>query len=62
VAERGQLRTPDLEAAFQLTWAVLHGMVSLRISRPEYAWSESLVELALDVIERGLFAKECRAS
>lgn len=62
VAERGELRTPDLEAAFQLTWAVLHGMVSLRISRPEYAWSESLVELALDVIERGLFAKECRAS
>jgi AcrR family transcriptional regulator len=58
VVKPGTLRTPDLESAFQLTWVVLHGVVSLRISRPGYAWSEDLVELALDVIERGLLGKD----
>jgi AcrR family transcriptional regulator len=58
VARSGALRAPDLESAFQLTWVVLHGLVSLRISRPGYEWSEDLVELALDVIERGLLGKE----
>ncbi len=58
VAQSGALRTPDLESAFQLTWVVLHGVLSLRISRPSYAWSDDLVELALDVIDRGLLGKE----
>jgi AcrR family transcriptional regulator len=58
VAESGALRTPDLESAFQLTWVVLHGVLSLRISRPSYAWCDDLVELALDVIDRGLLGKE----
>ncbi len=58
VAETGALRTPDLESAFQLTWVVLHGVLSLRISRPSYAFSDDRVELALDVIERGLLGKE----
>lgn len=62
VAASGELRTPDLESAFQLTWVVLHGVVALRISRPGYAWSENLVELALDVIDNGLFGKESGAS
>ncbi len=62
VAAAGALRTRDLETAFQLTWVVLHGIVSLRISRPGYAWSKNLVEQALDVIERGLLAKECGTS
>jgi hypothetical protein len=37
---------------------VLHGVLSLRISRPSYAWCDDLVELALDVIDRGLLGKE----
>ncbi len=61
VAKTGALRTPDLESAFQLTWVVLHGVVSLRFSRPGYSWSEDLVELALDVIERGLLGKDAGA-
>jgi AcrR family transcriptional regulator len=61
VAERGSLRAPDLESAFQVTWVVLHGIVSLQISRPGYEWSEKLVELGLDVIERGLLGKEAGA-
>jgi AcrR family transcriptional regulator len=58
VARTGALHTPDLESAFQLTWVVLHGVLSLRISRPSYAWCDDLVEHALDVIERGLLGKE----
>ncbi len=58
VAARGGLRTGDLESAFQLAWVVLHGVVSLRISRPGYAWSPDLVELALDVIERSVLGRE----
>jgi len=61
VAESGALCAPDLESAFQLTWVVLHGVVSLRISRPGYTWSDDLVELALDVIERGLLGTETGA-
>ncbi|MGH7290998.1 MAG: hypothetical protein ACREJT_07310, partial [Myxococcota bacterium] len=61
VAETGALRTPDLESAFQLTWVVLHGLVSVRISRPAYPWSEELVELALDVIERGILVEQTGA-
>jgi AcrR family transcriptional regulator len=62
VAAQGVLSTPDLESAFQLAWVVLHGVVSLRISRPGYAWNPELVELALDLIERGVLGKEVGAS
>jgi hypothetical protein len=51
----------DVETAFQAIWAVLHGVVSLRISRPGYAWSPELVETVLDMIERGLLGKEAGA-
>ena len=61
VAAQGTLRAPDLESAFQLAWVVLHGVVSLRISRPGYAWSPDLVELALDVIERSVLGKDREA-
>jgi AcrR family transcriptional regulator len=48
----------DVETVFQAMWVVLHGIVSLRISRPGYAWSPELVETALDMVERGLLRKE----
>jgi AcrR family transcriptional regulator len=61
VAAIGALRTPDFESAFQLAWVVLHGIVSLRISRPGYAWNPELVELALDLIERAVLRQESGA-
>lgn len=61
VAATGALRTPDFESAFQLAWVVLHGIVSLRISRPGYAWNPELVELALDLIERAVLRQESGA-
>ena len=44
----------DHEAAFQAVWAVLHGVVALRVSRPGHPWRPELVSLALDTIERGI--------
>jgi AcrR family transcriptional regulator len=45
---------PDREALFQAVWAVLHGVVALRVSRPGHPWRPELVALALDTIERGI--------
>ena len=58
LAEDGSLASPDVEAAFQVTWAVLHGLISLHIDRPEVELSENLVELAFDMVEHGLLRKE----
>ena len=51
-------RTRDPEATFQALWAVLHGVVSLRVSRPDHPWCEGAVDLALDAIERGILQRE----
>ncbi|HTO68230.1 MAG TPA: TetR/AcrR family transcriptional regulator [Myxococcota bacterium] len=45
---------PDPEAVFQAVWAVLHGVVALRVSRPDHPWRPELVSLALATIERGI--------
>ncbi|HXZ85944.1 MAG TPA: TetR/AcrR family transcriptional regulator [Myxococcota bacterium] len=50
--------TPDPEAVFQAVWAVLHGVVALRVSRPDHPWRPELVSLALETIERGIVAAE----
>ena len=50
----------DSETMFQALWAVLHGVVSVRVSRPDHPWRPELVELALDTIERGILRGEAR--
>jgi AcrR family transcriptional regulator len=60
LACEGTLGTPDVEAAFQITWAVLHGLVSLHISRSDYEFADNLVEMALDMVEHGLLRKGVR--
>jgi hypothetical protein len=54
LAREGRLATDDVDAAFQTTWALLHGLVSLRIARPDYAWSKNLIDVALDAMRDGL--------
>ena len=54
LAEQGRLVTSDIDAAVQSLWAVLHGLIALRISRPDYAWSDNQVEVALDAVTNGL--------
>ena len=54
LAECGSLATNDIDAAYETTWAVLHGLLSLRLLRPDYPFSDQTIELAFDMIERGL--------
>jgi len=54
----GTLATPDPEAAFQILWAMLHGLISLHLMRPDdYALADDLLETAFDVIEEGLLRR-----
>jgi AcrR family transcriptional regulator len=54
LAERGRLEVPDEQTAQQSIWSLLHGLISLQMSRPDIAWSPLLVEHALDSLLRGL--------
>lgn len=54
LAASGDLATPDVEAAYQVTSAVIHGVISLHLTRPDIAFSEGFLELALDTVERGM--------
>ena len=49
-----RLRCREVEEAVQFFWVLLHGLVSLRISQRDYAWSPSLLEFAIDTALRGL--------
>lgn len=52
LAARGRLYT-DLETVRQSFWALFHGIVSLRHTRPDVEWSDALVESSLDAMIRG---------
>jgi AcrR family transcriptional regulator len=54
LAQEGRLLTDDVEGAAQACWATLHGVVSLKASLPNYAWSPDLLEVAMDTLVRGL--------
>lgn len=60
LAREGALATHDVDAAFEVTWAMLHGLISLRLIRPAYPFSHDLVDLALDSIEKGLLRRHPR--
>lgn len=54
LATAGRLREGGVEEAVQFVWALLHGLVSLRINRPDYAWSKRILEISVDAALRGL--------
>jgi len=54
LGERGLLNAHSPSEAGQSLWAMLHGLVSLRIYRPEIDWSETLVQTSLDALLGGL--------
>ncbi len=60
LADEGTLATRDAEAAFQVIWAVLHGLISLRLGNPTYEFVENLTPIALDMIEDGLLRRNRR--
>jgi AcrR family transcriptional regulator len=52
----GRLRCGDLEEVRQCLWVLLHGLISMQISRPREGWSRSLLETALDAMLCGLIS------
>jgi AcrR family transcriptional regulator len=52
----GRLRARGVEEAVQCLWAVLHGVISLRITRPAEAWVEGFETKTLETVLRGLIA------
>jgi AcrR family transcriptional regulator len=52
--EAGRLRAPDAEAAVQVIWSFVHGLVALRTSRADLAWHPDYVDIALDGILGGV--------
>ena len=54
LARDGRLRVDAIEEGVQCIWVMLHGLISLQISRPDYAWTESHVDVSLEILLRGL--------
>ncbi|MGH0031070.1 MAG: TetR/AcrR family transcriptional regulator [Myxococcota bacterium] len=57
LAREGTLATRDIDAAYETTWAMLHGLISLRLTRPEYPFSDQMIELAFQMMEGGLLRR-----
>jgi len=49
---RASSRQDDPQRLAMLVWASLHGVVSLRIDRPQFPWPASLDETADDIVRR----------
>ncbi len=58
LAAAGRLRDGDVEAAKQSLWALCHGLIALRIGRPNHPWSDNQIEVGLDSMLRGLVRPE----
>jgi AcrR family transcriptional regulator len=54
LASAGRLRGGDVEQALQFVWMLIHGIVSLRIGRPDVEWKESIVDYSLRTALHGL--------
>lgn len=54
--KEGRLHGCTAEEAGQQLWVLFHGIISLRISRPDLSWTKSQVSLAIDTMLRGLVA------
>jgi len=51
--EAGRLEFESIEMARHAFWVVVHGVISLHLSRPDVEWSKDLVEVALETMLRG---------
>lgn len=59
--EEGRIRAGDLDGAGQAVWTLCHGLISLPMQRPDYPWSKTLVDDAIDALLRGLVAPSDQA-
>jgi AcrR family transcriptional regulator len=60
--ESGRLRTGDAQTAGQALSVLCQGLVWSRISRPNSAWSKTLIEDSIDALLRGLVAPDDAAA
>jgi AcrR family transcriptional regulator len=58
LSRRGSLATSDIDAAFHVLWAMLHGLISLEISRAVEDIPRGLDELTFEVVEAGLLLRK----
>ena len=58
IAAEGRLRISSVDSAAQILWGGCHGIVALRIARPQFDWAddETLISGMLDSLFRGLVA------
>lgn len=57
LARAQRLQVGDIEEAVQCIWTMLHGLISLHISRPDHPWVPNHVEAALGILLRGLVSR-----
>ena len=50
------IRVDDIDEAVQSIWVMLDGLISMRISSPEYDWKDTHVDVSLEILLRGLVA------
>jgi AcrR family transcriptional regulator len=57
-AERGLIETDDPNCTAQVLWATIHGLTSLLITKPHYAWAErnKLIDTLIENAMHGLRA------
>lgn len=56
--DTGRLGPFDANNAGRILWALAYGLVSLRITQPEFTWEDSLAERALDALFLGMAEME----
>jgi AcrR family transcriptional regulator len=61
LARAGTLATPDIEEAFQITWSMIHGLISIHLIRPHQERSPHLIERTFEVMQTGLLRAGARA-
>lgn len=55
LVEAGRLAPDDVESLSQSVWACLHGLISLRVIRPDVEWQPDLVRRSVAALLRGWF-------
>ena len=58
LAESGRVEPADLAALKQAFWALIHGVVMLQVTRPEYDWEDRLLEVGLKGLIAGTVAAQ----
>ena len=56
--ESGRLGVFDRDSAGRVLWALAYGLVSLRVSQPEFILDDRFVERALDALFLGMAEME----